>query len=129
MEQKISIKDLIIGDLVVGMHWSKGRTSCERRAGVITAISTSRSGAIIYHVRGRTHKRPDSEPLSTSGDLEESEVQVTDQDACNKIIGLFNVATEQIMARSSSFRETAEQVNEIIADEYEKLKATCGVSG
>lgn len=128
MEQKISVKDLKIGQMVVGLHHGKKPGSYERRAGVITAISTSRYGDIVYHIQGRTHQRPDSEPLSTSGLLEESEVQVIDQDACNEIIGLFNVATEQIMAHSLSFRETAEQVNEIIGNEYEKLKAKCGVS-
>ena len=129
MEQKISVKDLKIGEMVVGLHRDLRSNSYQRRAGVITAISTAKSGAIVYHIRGRTHKRPDGEALSTSGRLEESEVQVIDQDACNNIIELFNTATGQIMARSLSFRETAEQVNEIIYNEWQKLKAKYGVSG
>lgn len=82
---------------------------------------------MIYYVKGDKHIHIQDNGISTSGVLEESEVQVIDQTACKKILELFDLATTQIMAGSLSFRETAEEVNEIIANEWQKVKVKYGV--
>lgn len=104
--------NLKTGDLVIGLH-TEGITT-NRVAGKILRIQTE--PVKKYIVLGKEHWRPDVN-ISTSGELEEKEVQVTDQGACRIILQLFDEGTRLVRAGDIRFRERAAELNAIIDSE------------
>jgi len=104
--KKIAIKDLNIGDMVVGMHVNKQRTFYKIVAGEITNKTTAKDGFVTYHVNGKILPciKP-AEPANLSGSLEENEVEVIDPDVCNTIIEFYEVLR--------SAHENAEKAHEM----------------
>jgi hypothetical protein len=124
--KQIAVKDLNLGDLVVGLHAEDDDISFSRIAGKITTISV-KLGVVKYFVDGEVHYRPNGN-ISTSGFLLESEVQVIDQGACRKIIRSFREYTNLIETGALPYRETVEEVNDLIYDERQKLEKKYVVS-
>lgn len=107
----ISVKDLKVGDLVVGAHVSEGGTYISTIVGEITSITTTKWD--IYSVKGDTLTRPFGGPIIFSGILRENEIEVIDQSVCLKIIELFHLANEQIIEGKGRHTETIEIINEM----------------
>ncbi len=111
--KKIAVKDLKIGDLVVGTHEDYASMKRTIVAGQITAITTKKkSDDITYHVKGDTLIFQFGDPIKLSGILEENEVEVIDPQTCSTIIELYNLANKQISNGISPI-ETAEKVSDI----------------
>lgn len=108
----ISITHLQIGDMVIGMHKNdKAGTLFTIVAGKITDKNTDKDYHVTYNVSGKTLYRSDKSPIEFSGTLDESEIEVIDRETCNTIIGLYNLANEQTIARLSN--DTVEKINKV----------------
>lgn len=96
--KKISVRDLKIGDKVVGMH--REMFAYKVLAGTIIS-KVVKKGITTYHVQSRSGQY--------SGDLNEDEIEVIDQATCNTIIKLYDVA----IGAGLHWLETVERINEI----------------
>lgn len=96
-QKEISVKDLKVGDMVVGLHFdSKAEWEYKTVAGKITSREEANDGVVTYKVTGKTLWRNLHKPVHLSGILVDNEVQVIDQNVCNRIIELFEDCNKKI---------------------------------
>lgn len=111
--KKISVKDLNIGDMVIGMHSHNYGMLFTIVAGEIKKKSKDKkSNKIIYFVQGNTLQESYDKKIDFSGFLDEDEVEVIDQQMYYEIMELYIVANKQLIS-GQSHRETAEKINEM----------------
>jgi hypothetical protein len=107
--EKIS-KHLKIGDMVVGRHVYEPHIYQQIVAGKIINKNTE-DGGVVYQVEGNILQRF-GEPITFSGILKDTEVEVIDQGVCNTLIELYNLVNKQVIA-GASWQETAQKINDI----------------
>jgi RNA polymerase-binding transcription factor DksA len=101
-----------VGDLVVGLHSENGGTLIRVVAGNVNKIfKDKKSGVKIYDVKGKSQQQFD-QIINFSGNLEENEIEVIDQEKCREIINLYDLANKQIIEGRHCW-ETGEKINEI----------------
>ncbi len=128
--KKISVKDLKIGDMVVGQHIDSVWLSYNIVAGEIASISTANDGLVTYHVNGKTFLRIEpTKPLNLSVSLTENEVEVIDLDVCNTIIELYKIANKQFGQGLRSAHENAENAHELRHKSRHELEEKYAVGG
>ncbi len=112
--RKTAVKDLKIGDMVVGHNDLCTKYSII--AGEITKITRSKTGMVVYHIQG-IDLQPRDKSIDFSGELSEDEVDVIDQPTCKIIFGLYERANKEIIAGSSGYsvryHETVGKSNEL----------------
>jgi hypothetical protein len=101
-----------VGDLVVGLHSENGGTLIRVVAGNVNKIyKDKKSGVKIYDVKGKAQQQFD-QIINFSGNLEENEIEVIDQEKCREIINLYDLANKQIIEGRHCW-EIGEKINEM----------------
>jgi hypothetical protein len=119
--KKILIKHLKIGDMVVGRHVYEPHIYQQIVAGKIIGKTNTEDGGVAYQVEGNTLQRF-GEPITFSGILKDTEVEVIDQGLCNIIIELYNLVNKQVIA-GVSWQETSQKIIEIRHKSWQELEA------
>jgi hypothetical protein len=80
----------------------------------------------IYDVKGKAQQQFD-QIINFSGNLEENEIEVIDQEKCREIINLYELANKQIIQGVLDRHETVEKINTMRMDSRRKLEEKYGV--
>lgn len=111
-----------VGDLVVGLHSENGGTLIRVVAGNVNKIyKDKKSGVKIYDVKGKAQQQFD-QIINFSGNLEENEIEVIDQEKCREIIELYELANKQIIQGILHRSETVEKINKMRMDSRRELE-------
>lgn len=109
LNNEIYIKNLEIGDKVVGMHVDILTRSINIVAGKIKKILNG-----LYYVDGIILYRPHTKQINFSGVLKENEIEIIDNVICNKIMELYELANKQLICESlRDYHNTINKINEI----------------
>jgi hypothetical protein len=111
--KKISVKDLNVGDMVVGMHVEKGGALLTIVAGEIYQKIISKDNTINYYIKGKTYKLPNRDTIAFSGFLDENEIEVIDQSIYNTIIEMYDQSYKLINEGKIGYRDIGENINEL----------------
>jgi alkyl sulfatase BDS1-like metallo-beta-lactamase superfamily hydrolase len=109
--KKILVKDLKIGDLVVGSHLDEQSKSITVIAGTIIIKKESETAdgvRIQYYV-----KPPSDKPVELAGFLYDNEIEAIDPETCATIIDMFGMVIGKAIARTGGAWETSEKINEM----------------
>ena len=96
-QKKISVNDLNVGDMVVGLNVDdRAEWKYKTVAGKIISREVANDGVVTYKVKGKTFRRNFNKTADLSGILVENEVEVIDQNVCNTIIDILEDGIQKI---------------------------------